>query len=315
MIGACDLNGLIKDDGSASVLATIKSGFTKGKQNPRHRAVSSGYDPRTQDDNPTTTRHDSREVTLLRASDIRVRAISWLWEPVLARGKVSMIAGDPGVAKSHVAIAIAAIVSTGGRWPASTQHAKPGNVIIISAEDDAADTIVPGLMAAGADLTKVFVLGHLGHLFDLEQALARACNTLFGVQDYQADADLDFLTRGTSEVQSGVSVWSRKSTPLPCRSGYPTVTSTVTSRTPVVSTFPVPPQATLTASSTSRPARSSTSEPPTHALRENGSRPRKGAASSFSAPLTPPVSKYPPRRAVRFPDIDVNRAGRQRPGA
>ena len=40
--------------------------------------------------------------TLLRASKIEAKPIFWLWEPVLALGKVSMIAGDPGVAKSHL---------------------------------------------------------------------------------------------------------------------------------------------------------------------------------------------------------------------
>ena len=103
-----------------------------------------------------------------------MKPIFWLWEDVLALGKVSMIAGDPGVAKSHVAVCIAATASSGGMWPASTRRATPGNVIIISAEDNAEDTIVPRLIAAGADLEKVFILADArDRLFDLTKDVAR----------------------------------------------------------------------------------------------------------------------------------------------
>ena len=43
-------------------------------------------------------------------------------------------------------------------WPDGTPNEKPGGVILLSAEDDAADTIRPRLEAAGADLDKVHVL-------------------------------------------------------------------------------------------------------------------------------------------------------------
>jgi hypothetical protein len=38
------------------------------------------------------------------------------------------------------------------------QQRKPGNVIIVQAEDDVEDTLLPRLYAAGADLSKVILL-------------------------------------------------------------------------------------------------------------------------------------------------------------
>ena len=69
-----------------------------------------------------------------------------------------MIAGHPGLGKSQITVSMAAIISTGGMWPVDRVHAEKGNVIILSAEDDVADTIRPRLEAAGADLDKIFIL-------------------------------------------------------------------------------------------------------------------------------------------------------------
>ena len=49
-------------------------------------------------------------------------------------------------------------MTTGGKWPASSDVAPTGDVIFLSAEDDVADTLRPRLEAAGADISKVHVL-------------------------------------------------------------------------------------------------------------------------------------------------------------
>lgn len=69
-----------------------------------------------------------------------------------------MIAGNPGLGKSLVTVDMAATVSMGGLWPVDRQCCEVGNVIILSAEDDPLDTIRPRLEAAGADLSKVYIL-------------------------------------------------------------------------------------------------------------------------------------------------------------
>lgn len=93
-----------------------------------------------------------------RASDIQAKPINWLWPGRIARGKVSMLAGNPGLGKSQVTSSMAATVTTSGVWPVDKCRCERGNVIFLSAEDDAEDTIRPRLEAAGADLSMVFIL-------------------------------------------------------------------------------------------------------------------------------------------------------------
>ncbi len=97
------------------------------------------------------------------ASDIVPEKVEWLCSGRLARGKHTCLAGEPGTGKSQLSIAIIAVVTTGGEWPCSEGRSPVvGNVIVLSAEDGAADTIVPRLMAAGADLERVEIVSAVG---------------------------------------------------------------------------------------------------------------------------------------------------------
>jgi AAA domain-containing protein len=98
------------------------------------------------------------ELVIRAASDIKPQPIDWLWEKRIAKGKLTLIAGDPGLGKSQLTAFIAATVSTGGRWPCQEGQTSPGSVVIFSAEDDAADTIVPRLLAADADVHRVHIV-------------------------------------------------------------------------------------------------------------------------------------------------------------
>ena len=97
---------------------------------------------------------------LIRVSDVTAQPIRWLWQHRIAYGKLSIIAGEPGLGKSQLTMHLAAAVTRGGSrwWPDCPDHIEPANVIILSAEDDIADTIRPRLEAAGADLDRVTVL-------------------------------------------------------------------------------------------------------------------------------------------------------------
>jgi putative DNA primase/helicase len=97
-------------------------------------------------------------------ADVTPVPVSWLWPGRIARGKVTLIAGDPGLGKSQLTAALAACVSVGGRWPVDRSHAPTGNVLILNAEDDAADTIRPRLDAAGANVARIHVLEAIGAL-------------------------------------------------------------------------------------------------------------------------------------------------------
>lgn len=92
-----------------------------------------------------------------RLSEVVPQPVRWLWKGMFARGKLNLIAGQPGRGKSQLALHFAATVSTGGRWPDGSP-CEQGSVIIITCEDEAADTIVPRLMALGADLKACHIL-------------------------------------------------------------------------------------------------------------------------------------------------------------
>ena len=97
----------------------------------------------------------TREVILKCGADIEPEPIMWIWKYWLARGKFHILAGPPGYGKTTIALAIAATVTIGGRWP-DGEHCESGNVLVWSGEDDASDTLLPRLMASGADRSKVF---------------------------------------------------------------------------------------------------------------------------------------------------------------
>ncbi len=85
------------------------------------------------------------------------RRMRWLWHGRIGMGKLAIIEGPPGVGKSSVMLDLAARVSTGAPMPdGSLGPPGPADVLITAAtEDGTADTIVPRLMAAGADLSRV----------------------------------------------------------------------------------------------------------------------------------------------------------------
>lgn len=97
-------------------------------------------------------------IELVRAEDVECRPVSWLWPGWLARGKLHILAGAPGTGKTTIALALAAVVTRGGHWP-DGRYSPAGNVLLWSGEDSAADTLVPRLKAAGADLRRVLIVG------------------------------------------------------------------------------------------------------------------------------------------------------------
>lgn len=101
---------------------------------------------------------ESSKIVYLKASDIKPRPIQWLWEQYFARGKCSMIVGDPGLGKSQLTAYITATVTQGGTWPDKTSCNHQGGVIILSAEDDPACTIVPRLIATNSALNEVRII-------------------------------------------------------------------------------------------------------------------------------------------------------------
>ncbi len=136
------LPGLVREDGAALVHATIESGARAGRTRPRANECAE------QADSPPTLKS-------ARASTFEISAIRWLWHDRFALGKLGILAGLPDEGKGQVLCDMAARVTRGLDWPCGEGTAPQGNVVLLTAEDDPKDTVVPRLMAAGADLDRV----------------------------------------------------------------------------------------------------------------------------------------------------------------
>ncbi|MBF0400722.1 MAG: AAA family ATPase [Magnetococcales bacterium] len=104
--------------------------------------------------------------------DIQEKPIRWLWKNRIAKGKLTLVVGHPGVGKSQVGAFLAAMTSAGngldvGFW------GSPEKVIILSAEDDPSDTTKPRLEAAGADMTNVISIKMVEDMSQPERPIVR----------------------------------------------------------------------------------------------------------------------------------------------
>jgi len=97
---------------------------------------------------------ERRTVTLTQASLVKVQPVRWLLENRIALGILALLAGREGIGKSLVAYTYAAQITT-GTMPGE-YAGKPRAVIVAATEDSWSHTIVPRLMAAGADLDRVY---------------------------------------------------------------------------------------------------------------------------------------------------------------
>ncbi|MEU1892762.1 AAA family ATPase [Streptomyces pristinaespiralis] len=99
-----------------------------------------------------------RRLQLTRASDIEPEPVVWAWldegEGRIPAGAMTIAAGREGTGKSSFGIHHAALI-TRGTLPGHFYGA-PKNVFYVAVEDSWKQTIVPRLIAAGADLERVY---------------------------------------------------------------------------------------------------------------------------------------------------------------
>lgn len=100
----------------------------------------------------------NQEGTVVTEMDrVEAEDVDWYWEPKIAAKKVTLLAGDPGLGKSFLGLSMAAVISNGGQW-IDGGTAPAGDTLLLSLEDDPADTIRPRLDALGADCSKVHLI-------------------------------------------------------------------------------------------------------------------------------------------------------------
>ena len=89
------------------------------------------------------------EAVLLSLDQVQPEQVQWLWPGRVPLGKLTLFAGQPGLGKSFTTLDMAARVTKGMDWPHRYGLGnEAGSVILLSAEDDPADTLRPRLDAA-----------------------------------------------------------------------------------------------------------------------------------------------------------------------
>jgi hypothetical protein len=98
-----------------------------------------------------------RVLHLTPATAITIRPVRWLWDTRIALGTLCLVGGREAVGKSLLTYTLASQL-TRGTLP-GVYLGLPKAVIVAAAEDSWEHTIVPRLMAAGADLSLIYRLG------------------------------------------------------------------------------------------------------------------------------------------------------------
>ncbi|WP_104488757.1 AAA family ATPase [Acinetobacter indicus] len=107
---------------------------------------------------------DKGQVSLqiVNMATIQAQAINWLWSGWLPLGKLTILAGAGGCGKTNLLLALIATITTNGIFPDGSKCTDTGKVLIYSTEDDPNDTLLPRLIANGADLSKIdFIAGRI----------------------------------------------------------------------------------------------------------------------------------------------------------
>lgn len=131
-------------------------------------------------------------LVIVRGDAIDPENLDFIWKYVLARGVHTALAGEGGQGKSQLAYNIAATITNGGTFPDGSK-APQGNVVILSAEDNTKTMFGPRLIAAGANMQRIYKV----------QAVAAADgpDKKFSLQD-----DLEKLKRLCEEIGNVVLV-------------------------------------------------------------------------------------------------------------
>jgi putative DNA primase/helicase len=96
---------------------------------------------------------DADPSTLTDFTEVIAKPVRWVWRHRIAQGKITGLAGRPKVGKGLLYSELIARVTRG---ELDGDLDGPRNVIIVTTEDEPGDTLKPRLMAAGADLSRVF---------------------------------------------------------------------------------------------------------------------------------------------------------------
>jgi bifunctional DNA primase/polymerase-like protein/AAA domain-containing protein len=160
LFDACRSNGLARETGDAGILDKIRRGIEATVTNPHPPLLErqNGNGKSATELGGAVAPLGERSIVAIRADTLKPESINWAWKNRFAFGKMAMIAGDPGLGKSTLLVDIAALHSRGGEFPCGEGRAIQCEIAILTAEDGLGDTLVPRLIAAEADMSKIHFL-------------------------------------------------------------------------------------------------------------------------------------------------------------
>lgn len=117
---------------------------------------------------------------VLTLADVQPQSVTWLWPGRIPAGRITLLVGRPGDGKSFTITDAAARITTGTPWPDGTA-CPVGDVVLISAEDDPADTIRPRVDAHHGNPARVHLLRAVTRYDPNSKAPVETCFTLADV--------------------------------------------------------------------------------------------------------------------------------------
>lgn len=99
------------------------------------------------------------ELVTVRASEVKMQKLEWLWLNFVPLGKITYFSGMPDCGKSVTTLDLVARVSSGRDFADGSPNKWGAREVLLAvSEDGVEDTVVPRLRAAGANMTNVHIL-------------------------------------------------------------------------------------------------------------------------------------------------------------
>ncbi len=129
-----------------------------------------------------------KEPDFVWGDKVKIEHIDWLWPNRIPYKMLSLLVGIGGASKSTLSLYMAAQITTGRPFiDETTSSRKPGDVIILSAEDTPGNIIVPRLIAMEADISRICILK------GVKQTLPDGTSGITGIDNLSKTGDLDML--------------------------------------------------------------------------------------------------------------------------
>jgi hypothetical protein len=99
---------------------------------------------------------NGRTMQFVRGDSIQPKRLKWLWRGRILADKLNVFSGEPDVGKGMTTVDLAARLTRHLDFPDGKNELDgPKDVVFLSSEDDMEDTVVPRLVVAGADMSRI----------------------------------------------------------------------------------------------------------------------------------------------------------------